>query len=933
MSKKKAFSGSTMTLKDFHGGSIPSDLPLPSAPGTGVLKVADRSVHEKQNTGTNWGGSINRGYSAGDHRGRQGSAINIQRGFEDKVSYLPNSANIGRNFDEDERKPLDSFSRRSANESDYPNHTFEDRRSRLDRFGEQVVSSRSEVKPESAAVGISHGNTASLTRPTQYSPPLQHDLGLAANQDRGSNPTTHHQTLFGHQFAAPLQQPVKQLPNSGWAVVAQSAVSGSDGPAFAPATAAPNAWATRRETDSSRYELAGNDNVSTPPLFAQTVASRFAQASAVDKVSSGRWQSRRPLGAEHNSEQFSHYHQHLDSLHETRKNGLDSGNFTYGFSEGNDVGRRAKTPANVEQNNYNEKEYSFDDCGRNNYRDTSADTARDLPTGLARNIAAEPCLRNKDDSRSVFAETSRANSGDCAHAKLGLNVEYSGYGDVSRNNVEGHADLDKDQITSLGNTVPRQMSPVMDLTEGNRVNNHLKERVLLLPQVENGCEGARSHFNSKSAHESWNLGTSRDSFKSEDAKSTFYSDFKLGSNAAHSSDHEATRNRFATEDVRVSSPLNGHRPTLTENNHASATSVTDASVHVQSDVFMRPKLKLLPRTKPLDATSQTAILEVTENSHGGLMSKSYEYHSAAGSLPVEVSSEGVGNNTQATVKALGPSDFEEENRSSERPKLNLKPRSLSVEQLEASNEKDRKSLFGGARPRELVLKERGVDDVVISSVDPAAVVNSAKGNTTNSKDTDPFDDKEVELNVDSSGSGNNIRQDDRVENIVFDRKVSNRPSERPDSSRSERSDSEKKDYWVDMEKQELQRNFRRTENWRNPHGKDNYKQERRQDLDKQDSWRKSTDSASFNGGPQRSLSSSLLENSSHVPGKYGHGRAASAVELAQAFSRSASHIVNGQKFSSQGSPISKAVPFSRLTDSSVAREFRSSSVQRRINGY
>lgn len=33
MSKKKAFTGSTMTLKDFHGGSIPSDLPLPSAPG------------------------------------------------------------------------------------------------------------------------------------------------------------------------------------------------------------------------------------------------------------------------------------------------------------------------------------------------------------------------------------------------------------------------------------------------------------------------------------------------------------------------------------------------------------------------------------------------------------------------------------------------------------------------------------------------------------------------------------------------------------------------------------------------------------------------------------------------------------------------------------------------------------------------------------
>jgi len=32
MSKKKT-SRAVMTLKDFHGGSIPSDLPLPSAPG------------------------------------------------------------------------------------------------------------------------------------------------------------------------------------------------------------------------------------------------------------------------------------------------------------------------------------------------------------------------------------------------------------------------------------------------------------------------------------------------------------------------------------------------------------------------------------------------------------------------------------------------------------------------------------------------------------------------------------------------------------------------------------------------------------------------------------------------------------------------------------------------------------------------------------
>lgn len=42
MSKKKV-SGNTMTLKDFHGGSIPTDLPLPSAPGVYVSIYLDYS--------------------------------------------------------------------------------------------------------------------------------------------------------------------------------------------------------------------------------------------------------------------------------------------------------------------------------------------------------------------------------------------------------------------------------------------------------------------------------------------------------------------------------------------------------------------------------------------------------------------------------------------------------------------------------------------------------------------------------------------------------------------------------------------------------------------------------------------------------------------------------------------------------------------------
>jgi len=78
------------------------------------------------------------------------------------------------------------------------------------------------------------------------------------------------------------------ISSSGWAVVTQpSAVGGSDGLAFAPAAVAPNAWATRRETDSSKHELAGNDTVSAPPVFAQTAASRFAQASAKFHLADG----------------------------------------------------------------------------------------------------------------------------------------------------------------------------------------------------------------------------------------------------------------------------------------------------------------------------------------------------------------------------------------------------------------------------------------------------------------------------------------------------------------------------------------------------------------------------------------------------------------------------------------------------------------------
>ncbi|CAM6058810.1 unnamed protein product [Sphagnum tenellum] len=104
MSKKKT-SRAVMTLKDFHGGSIPSDLPLPSAPGMPV----ERSPFERQGSGGSWMSPVGRGYSSNERtigQNRQGLS-NTVRALEDKASLFPNPASIGRNYDEDERKPVD----------------------------------------------------------------------------------------------------------------------------------------------------------------------------------------------------------------------------------------------------------------------------------------------------------------------------------------------------------------------------------------------------------------------------------------------------------------------------------------------------------------------------------------------------------------------------------------------------------------------------------------------------------------------------------------------------------------------------------------------------------------------------------------------------------------------------------------------------------
>ncbi|KAJ6734361.1 hypothetical protein OIU79_001594, partial [Salix purpurea] len=224
MSKKKA--ASTMSLKDFHGGSIPSDLPLPSAPG---LTVKDR------NASTNWSSNSMRP----DLRPRPKSS-GAARGFDEKASFLSHLAPIGRNFDEDERKPLDALSA--------PRRTINDENVRAVHQPGYVSSIRVPDRPVSSPV------------PQSPLSPLR--------AGRGS-------VVVSSQTAG------------GWVVSNSAIPSGSSGQGVS--SNPPNAWGVRRDV-AGAIEVRG----SAVSSVSNTVT-KFAQASALEKVSSGLWQSKNPV--------------------------------------------------------------------------------------------------------------------------------------------------------------------------------------------------------------------------------------------------------------------------------------------------------------------------------------------------------------------------------------------------------------------------------------------------------------------------------------------------------------------------------------------------------------------------------------------------------------------------------------------------------------
>ncbi|KAG0500664.1 hypothetical protein HPP92_000736 [Vanilla planifolia] len=208
----------------------------------------------------------------------------------------------------------------------------------------------------------------------------------------------------------------------------------------------------------------------------------------------------------------------------------------------------------------------------------------------------------------------------------------------------------------------------------------------------------------------------------------------------------------------------------------------------------------------------------------------------------------------------------------ERPKLNLKPRSQPVELGES--EKERKTVFGGARPRELVLKDRGVD----ATGNPEIL---AQTNRLNKPDALKIESK-IERTEPSTAEGRNLK------------------------------DSERKDNRSGYEKSDAQRNSRKDDNWRSRTGETEKTAVER--LAEPETWRKPIEPPKPETPPGPRL-----------------GKAASALELAEAFSRSMSDSRVDNRYAKQRMiPGRTQLPFSRLTGT---REVYSGSSQRQINGY
>jgi len=162
------------------------------------------------------------------------------RHYDDKTPFLSNTAPIGRNFDEDERKPLDGGS--------VPRRTISDESIR------GGPPPRVEVRPPEYGLGGS-----SLGR--QVAPVSQTPVGA------------------GNSYSARLTEAVHVGMNPLSLGGSKEQGTAGDGGGY------PNVW-------SMRKEVASAVEPEQPAWSSASAASKLAHASALEKVSSGRWQSK-----------------------------------------------------------------------------------------------------------------------------------------------------------------------------------------------------------------------------------------------------------------------------------------------------------------------------------------------------------------------------------------------------------------------------------------------------------------------------------------------------------------------------------------------------------------------------------------------------------------------------------------------------------------
>eukprot|EP00250_Pteridium_aquilinum_P013470 c21361_g1_i1 orf=360-3245(-) len=952
MSKKKAFSGSTMTLRDFHGGSIPSDLPLPSAPGM----VVERKNHDRPGSG-GWMGSSLRGYG-GERAGysRQGSG-NFARSYEEKVSYLPNPANIGRNYDEDERKPVDGHNRRGQG-AEFFEEQYEQRQVGHERLPERYTSDNrgsytSSKYADSRAdrhapedLGSVPVGSSLRTEGFQRRPIYQQDSPI---QPIVSQEHTGHSLSQAGASGPPHSPYQTQEPGQPWRQNSLGQQPVTPGTVMGTGSGVQNVWTARKEGEYSRTNPTefGISDAATDARV-QTAGSRIAHASALEKVSSGRWNSRILQPSNDSPQVYAGEYGH---------GGPYEGGSTY--SPYNNV----RSPADYDRAAYADSVKSdlprttYIEAGRGtdilSFRDMRTDVEKGSPHDTRREYYVEgrgvsrvEASRHADDRHPLEETGWKGNSGLRESARFAGTTEPVHTRDIKEtarfgvNEAAPYVEA-RSSVQSNPAWIRPEPSPRRDYGDGMSLDankgpssdferrgfgsrdgvvdtdyglTHRSSSFERLKERVTPVDGSY-HVPGKEdiGHVTSPYPKSRDDFSHEVPESARGGRFTDRSRGPLGPDFDQSHVG------RLHSPGSARVSTHESGGTANMLSVES---EVKSLPIERPKLKLLPRTKPMDVTPMEEHLQEA-------LQEGFETPQSI-SVSGPEGATGPGSVTPAPTINAGS---EEPTRAFERPKLSLKPRSQPVDVVPADsgNVKERKSVFGGARPRELVLKERGVDESVIVGTDitPSSAPSMSgfrtpvEGNRTSSVEKQ---DKLEERKLDG-------RRADQHE-VVNVRQIG-----RQESGRLERIDSRGRKDHNDLEKKEE----RRGSEYRHHQEK---RESDRPDVDKQDSWRRP---AEVYTGPQSPMPVGEISSG-------GTGRPIqSAAELAQTFTRSTSFGSSfggtPQGYSNQrSSPMIRSsgpgfgmgldspghrkatttdMPFSRLTEalSPASRDYRTSGVQ------